>query len=71
MAVKRGDIVRVVRDKLENSVEAQASDPRFPPYLFDTKGEVMEAKGEYVYVKFGYVPTPGFWLRSDQLEKVG
>lgn len=71
MAVKKGDLVRAVREKLENSLEAQASDPRFPPYIFETKGEVVDAKGDYVLVKFGYVPTPNFWLRADQLEKVG
>ncbi len=70
MAVKRGDIVRVVRAALENSLEAKASDTRFPQYIFNTKGEVVDAKGDYVLVKFGYVPTPNFWLKADQLEKV-
>jgi hypothetical protein len=70
MAVKKGDLVRAVREKLENSLEAQASDPRLPPYIFETKGEVVDAKGDYVLVKFGYVPTPNIWLRADQLEKV-
>lgn len=70
MAVKKGDIVRAVREKLENSLEAEASDPRFPPYIFNTKGEVMDLKGDYAMVKFGYVPTPNIWLRVDQLEKV-
>jgi hypothetical protein len=69
MAVKRGDLVRVVREKLENSVEAQASDPRFPSYLFDSKGEVVDIKGDYAFVKFGKVPTPNIWLRLDQLEE--
>jgi hypothetical protein len=71
MAVKKGDIVRALRDSLTNSVEAQASDTRLPSYIFETKGEVLDAKGDYVFVKFGYVPTPAFWLRADQLEKVG
>ena len=71
MAVKRGDVVRAIREQLENSLEAKASDVRFPPYIFETKGEVLEAKGDYVLVKFGYVPTPNFWLKADQLEKVG
>jgi Cyanobacterial and plant NDH-1 subunit O len=70
MAVKKGDVVRAVREKLENSVEAQASDTRFPPYLFETQGEVLDAKCDYVLVKFGYVPTPNIWLKADQLEKV-
>lgn len=68
MAVKKGDLVRVVRDKLEGSLEAQASDTRFPSYLFDTKGEIVDVRGDYVMVKFGHVPTPNMWLRADQLE---
>ena len=68
MAVKKGDIVRVIREKLENSLESQASDPRLPPYLFETKGEIVDSRGDYVYVKFGQVPTPNIWLRADQLE---
>ena len=68
MAVKKGDMVRVVREKLENSLEAQASDPRFSPYLFETKGEVVDLNGDYALIMFGQVPTPNIWLRSDQLE---
>lgn len=69
MAFKKGDMVRAVRDKLQNSVEAQASDPRFPAYLFDSKGEIVDIKGDYAFVKFGKVPTPNVWLRLDQLEE--
>lgn len=68
MAVKRGDMVRAVREKLENSLEAKASDPRFPPYIFASKGEVLDIKGDYALVVFGKVPTPNVWLRLDQLE---
>jgi hypothetical protein len=67
-AIKKGDLVRAVREKLENSLEAQASDPRLPPYLFDSKGEVVDIRGDYAFVKFGKVPTPNIWLRIDQLE---
>ncbi len=67
--LKRGDLVRAVRDKLENSVEATASDTRFPPYLFETKGEILETRDDYALVMFGHVPTPNIWLRLDQLEK--
>ena len=70
MAVKKGDVVRAIREQLENSLEAKASDVRFPAYIFETKGEVLDAKGDYVLVKFGYVPTPNFWLKADQLEKI-
>ncbi|MBW4633469.1 MAG: NAD(P)H-quinone oxidoreductase subunit O [Iphinoe sp. HA4291-MV1] len=69
MAAKRGDMVRAIREKLENSLEAQASDSRFPSYLFETKGEVVDIKGDYALVKFGKVPTPNIWLRLDQLEE--
>lgn len=68
MPVKKGQMVRVIREKLENSVEAKASDSRFPSYIFETQGEVIDLKGDYAFVKFGKVPTPNIWLRQDQLE---
>ncbi|WP_035991769.1 NAD(P)H-quinone oxidoreductase subunit O [Leptolyngbya sp. KIOST-1] len=68
-ALKRGDMVRAVREKLENSLEATASDTRFPPYLFETKGEIVDTSDDYALVKFGQMPTPNIWLRLDQLEK--
>lgn len=61
-------MVRAVREQLENSLEAKASDSRFPNYIFDTKGEVLDIKGDYALVVFGHVPTPNIWLRVDQLE---
>ncbi len=67
MAVKKGDYVRVVREQLAESVEAKASDTRFPAYLFETKGEVVDLRGDYALVRFR-VPTPNVWLRNDQLE---
>ncbi|MER3435025.1 MAG: NAD(P)H-quinone oxidoreductase [Leptolyngbya sp. ERB_1_1] len=68
MPVKKGEMVRVIREKLENSLEAKASDSRFPNYIFETQGEVVDLKGDYAFVKFGKVPTPNIWLRQDQLE---
>ncbi|TVP66714.1 MAG: NAD(P)H-quinone oxidoreductase [Leptolyngbya sp. LCM1.Bin17] len=67
--LKRGDLVRAVKEKLENSLEAKASDTRFPSYLFETQGEIVEVNEDYALVKFGIVPTPNIWLRLDQLEK--
>ncbi|MEM7066621.1 MAG: NAD(P)H-quinone oxidoreductase subunit O [Cyanobacteria bacterium P01_B01_bin.77] len=69
MAIKKGTFVRVVREKLENSVEATASDTRFPPYLFETQGEIIEIRDDYALVKFGRVPTPNIWLQVEQLEE--
>lgn len=68
MAIKKGTMVKAIREKLEGSVEAQASDPRFPSYLFESAGEVLDIKGDYAFVKFGKVATPNIWLRIDQLE---
>jgi len=70
MAVKKGDLVHAIREKLENSLEAKASDSRFPAYLFNSKGEILDIKGDYALVKFGLVQTPNIWLRLDQLEAV-
>lgn len=68
MAFKKGEMVRAIASKLANSLEAKASDARFPSYLFETKGEVLDLRGDYALVKFGQVPTPNIWLRLDQLE---
>jgi hypothetical protein len=67
MAVKKGDFVCAVAEKLANSLEAQASDKRFSDYIFTTKGEVLDTRGDYVLVKFSAVSTPNVWLRADQL----
>jgi hypothetical protein len=69
MPIKRGDFVRAIKDKLENSLEALASDPRLPSYLFTSKGEVVDLSGDYALVKFGITPTPNIWLRLEQLEE--
>jgi hypothetical protein len=65
--IKKGSLVRAVREKLEGSLEAKASDTRFPPYIFESKGEIVDMNDEYALVKF-YVPTPNIWFRLDQLE---
>ncbi|MBO0350665.1 NAD(P)H-quinone oxidoreductase subunit O [Phormidium pseudopriestleyi FRX01] len=69
MAVKKGTMVRAVRETLENSLEARASDSRFPSYIFETKGEVVDMNGDYALIKFGQMPAPNVWLRIDQLEE--
>jgi hypothetical protein len=69
MAVKKGSRVRAVRETLDNSLEASASDSRFPSYIFETKGEVVDLNGDYALIKFGQMPAPNVWLRIDQLEE--
>lgn len=65
--MKKGTLVRVVKDKFEGSMEAKASDVRVPSYLLNSKGEILDVNDEYALVQF-YVPTPNVWLRLDQLE---
>ena len=69
MALKKGTLVRAIREKLENSPEAMANDTRWSSYIFETWGEVLEFRGDYVQVKFGKVPTPVIWLHKEQLEE--
>jgi hypothetical protein len=71
MALKKGSLVKAVREKLDNSVEALANDTRWSSYIFETWGEATEFRGDYVQVKFGAVPTPPIWLHKDQLEEKG
>lgn len=66
--MKKGTLVRVVKDKLEGSMEAKASDVRLPSYLLNSKGEILDLNDEYALIQF-YVPTPNVWLRLDQLEE--
>jgi Cyanobacterial and plant NDH-1 subunit O len=76
MAIKKGDLVRAIRAQLESNAStqssaqssAQSSDSRFPTYLFETAGEVLDLRGDYAFVKFGQVPTPNIWLKVDQIE---
>ncbi len=65
--IKKGSLVRVVREKLENSLEAKASDNRFPPYIFESKGEIVDTRGDYAFVKFGKVPTTNILLLLELL----
>lgn len=67
--IKKGALVRVVREKLENSLEAKASDSRFPSYIFNSKGEIVDMNDEYALLRF-YTPTPNVWLRIDHLELI-
>ncbi|WP_017295557.1 NAD(P)H-quinone oxidoreductase subunit O [Geminocystis herdmanii] len=67
--IKKGTYVKAIREKLVDSLEAKASDSRFPNYIFDSKGEVLDFNEEYAFVKF-YTPTPSVWLKLDQLEIV-
>lgn len=68
-ALKKGSLVRVVRDKFEGSVEATASDGRFPDYIFNTDGEILNISEDYAWVKFA-LPVANIWFKLDHLEAV-
>ena len=65
--IKKGSLVKANPEKLANSLEAKASDTRFPSYIFESKGEILELDGDYALVKF-YVSTPNIWLNLELLE---
>ena len=67
--VKKGTLVRVLKEKFTDSIEAKASDSRLPSYFFESKGEILDLNDEYALVRF-YTPTPSVWLRLDQLEVI-
>ena len=64
---RKGDLVRVSREKFLGSLESFASDQDAPEYLFEGPGELLAIKGEYCQVRWRR-PVPDVWLRLDQLE---
>jgi hypothetical protein len=59
--------VKVNRSAYSSSLEAQASDPAAPDYLFEGPAEVLVLKGDYAQLRYRR-PVPDVWLRLDQLE---
>lgn len=59
--------MRLNRRAYDGSLEAAASDPQPPTYVFEGPGEILAVKGEYAQVRWRR-PVPDVWLRLDQLE---
>ena len=66
-ALRKGALVRVNRAAYATSLEATASDPQAPGYIFEGPGELLVVKGDYGQVRWNR-PVPDVWLRMDQLE---
>ncbi|MAR05901.1 MAG: NAD(P)H-quinone oxidoreductase [Cyanobium sp. NAT70] len=66
-ALRKGALVRVNREAYSDSLEAIASDPTPPDYIFEGPGELLVVKGEYGQVRWNR-PVPDTWLRIDQLD---
>jgi len=68
--LKKGALVRVNRQAYAGSIEAAASDPTPPAYIFEGPGELLLIKGDYGQVRWRR-PVPDVWLKLDQLEACG
>ena len=66
-ALRKGALVKVNRAAYDASIEASASDPTPPDYIFEGPGELLVVKGDYGQVRWNR-PVPDVWLRMDQLE---
>ena len=69
-ALRKGALVRVNRTAYSASLEASASAPTAPDYIFEVPGELLLVKGDYGQVRWNR-PVPDVWLRMDQLESCG
>ena len=63
---RKGDLVKVDREKYSNSLESKASDPSLPEYIFEGPGEVLVIKGDYFQVRWRR-PVPDVWINSDHI----
>ena len=63
---RKGDLVKVDREKYTNSLESKASDPSLPEYIFEGPGEVLLIKGDYFQVRWRR-PVPDVWIDSDHI----
>ena len=64
--LRKGDLVKVVREKYLNSLESKASDNNLPEYIFEGPGEVVLIKGDYCQVRWRR-PVPDVWVNSDHI----
>ena len=63
---RKGDLVKVDREKYSNSLESKASDPSLPEYIFEGPGEVLLIRGDYFQVRWRR-PVPDVWINSDHI----
>ena len=63
---RKGDLVKVEREKYINSMESKASDEDLPEYIFQGPGEVLLIKGEYCQIRWRR-PVPDVWICTNNL----
>ena len=64
--LRKGDLVKVDREKYLNSLESKASDDDLPEYIFKGPGELLLIKGDYCQLRWRR-PVPDFWINSDHM----
>ena len=64
--LRKGDLVKVEREKYLNSLESKASDINLPEYIFEGPGEVLLIKDNYCQVRWRR-PVPDVWMNSDYM----
>ena len=63
---RKGDLIKVDRQKYLNSLESKASDETLPEYIFQGPGEILLIKGDYCQVRWRK-PVPDVWIMSDHI----
>ena len=63
---RKGDLIKVDREKYLNSLESKASDNNLPEYIFEGPGEILLIKGDYCQVRWRR-PVPDVWINSGQI----
>ena len=63
---KKGDLIKVDRDKYIDSLETKSSDDDLPEYIFQGPGEILLIKGDYCQVRWRR-PVPDVWINSNHI----
>jgi len=63
---RKGDLIKVDREKYFKSLESKASDENLPEYIFQGPGEVLLIKGDYCQVRWRR-PVPDVWVKTEQI----
>ena len=67
---RKGDLIKVDREKYLDSLESKASDENLPEYIFQGPGEVLVIKDDYCQVRWRR-PVPDVWIRIEQIVSYG
>ena len=63
---RKGDLIKIDREKYLNSLESKSSDYNLPEYIFEGPGEILLIRGDYCQVRWRR-PVPDVWISSDHM----